>query len=239
MSRFAPLAALCRVELIVQATNEKLAPPLFGAEAFSGTSRGAAPLPTARGSASALDGGSIDAQLVERANSGDRAAEEALYRRHVRYVAGLVARLLGDRAEAEDCIQETFAIALERLADVRDGTAVRGWIAQIAVSQVRRRFRKRKLLRAFGLDRNADTEAIEASAWRGPNPETHAELSQLWTILKSLPTEERIAWSLRHVEGSALEEVADACGCSLATAKRRIAAADAHLRARIGLEVVS
>jgi RNA polymerase sigma-70 factor (ECF subfamily) len=48
-----------------------------------------------------------------------------------------------------------------------------------------------------------------------------------------VPTQPRIAWILRFVEDYRLDEVADACGCSLATAKRRIAAAqtvvDAHL----------
>lgn len=58
-------------------------------------------------------------------------------------------------------------------------------------------------------------------------------------MLESLPLEERLAWSLRHVEGHALEEVAAACDCSLATAKRRIAAAEANVRARIRAEVAS
>jgi RNA polymerase sigma-70 factor (ECF subfamily) len=40
---------------------------------------------------------------------------------------------------------------------------------------------------------------------------------------------------LRHVEGYRLEEVADACGCSLATVKRRIANADARVRQYVNL----
>jgi RNA polymerase sigma-70 factor (ECF subfamily) len=45
---------------------------------------------------------------------------------------------------------------------------------------------------------------------------------------------ERIAFCLRHVEGMKLEEVARACGCSLATAKRRVASAQARLDAELG-----
>jgi RNA polymerase sigma-70 factor (ECF subfamily) len=44
-------------------------------------------------------------------------------------------------------------------------------------------------------------------------------------VLDELPAAERLAWTLRHVEGERLEQVARQCGCSLATAKRRIAAA--------------
>jgi RNA polymerase sigma-70 factor (ECF subfamily) len=46
-----------------------------------------------------------------------------------------------------------------------------------------------------------------------------------------MPIDDRLAWSLRHIEGHALAGVAEACGCSLATAKRRIDAAQGTLRA--------
>ena len=50
------------------------------------------------------------------------------------------------------------------------------------------------------------------------------------------PSDQRIAWSLRYVEGYALGEVASACGCSLATAKRKIAAAQHKVRALVTIE---
>jgi RNA polymerase sigma-70 factor (ECF subfamily) len=206
----------------VHVANEKIGGPLFGAEALA---------------AERPKGASPDAECVARARAGDRTAEEALYRRHVRYVAGLVGRLLGDRLEAEDCVQEAFAIALEHLSDLRDDHAVRAWIAQIAVSQVRRRLRKKRLLRALGLDRGADDATLETFAWTGATPEVNADLKKIWGSLGTLPTEERLAWSLRHVEGHSLEEVAAACDCSLATAKRRISAADARVRAQLNVEV--
>src|SRR6266536_1648948 len=77
-----------------------------------------------------------DATLVERACQGDRWAEEALYYRHVSYIMGMVTRCLGNREEAEDVVQDTFAIGLDRLETVRQPQAVRGWFAQIAIRQV-------------------------------------------------------------------------------------------------------
>src|SRR4051812_6638215 len=92
-----------------------------------------------------------DATLVARARTGDGTAEEALYHRHVGYVTGMVARLLGNRDEAEDIVQDTFAIGLDQLATVRHPEMVRAWLAQIAVSQVRRRVRRARLLARLGL----------------------------------------------------------------------------------------
>jgi RNA polymerase sigma-70 factor (ECF subfamily) len=181
-----------------------------------------------------------DAELVERAKGGDRWAEEAIYRRHVQPLAGLAIRVLRNRAEAEDVVQDTFAIALDQLGSLREGAALRGWLWQIAVSQVRRRLRRRRLLRVIGLDTTVDDAALEALAAETVSGETRAELAQLDRVLAELPIGQRIAWMLRHVEGETLEHVAEACSCSLATAKRWIAAADArvslHVRLKGGAE---
>jgi RNA polymerase sigma-70 factor (ECF subfamily) len=171
-----------------------------------------------------------DATLVERACAGDRRAEEAIYRRHVRFVSGMVLRLLVDPADTEDVVQDTFALALEQMRRLRQKTALRAWLAQIAVSQVHRRFRRRRLLRFLGLERGDPTLTLESIASRDASPDVRSDLAVLSQLLDELPVDRRIAWSLRHVEGHSLEEVAAACRCSLATAKRRIAAADRHVR---------
>ena len=177
-----------------------------------------------------------DADLVERAQGGDRWAEEAIYRRYVSLVAGLAMRLLHNRAEAEDVAQETFALALTEVRSLREGAALRGWLAQITVSQARRCFRRRRLRRLLGLDTAVDDATFEQlAADAGQSGEVRAELAALDRVLRALPVEERIAWVLRYVEGEALEDVARAAGCSLATAKRRIAAADARVRLHVKL----
>jgi RNA polymerase sigma-70 factor, ECF subfamily len=175
-----------------------------------------------------------DAQLVERALAGDRGAEEAIYKRHVGYVAGMVLRLLVDQAETEDIVQDTFALALQELPRLRQRSSLRAWLAQIAVSQVHRRFRRRRLLRLLGLDRSEDpAAALERIAAPDASPDVRSELAFLGRLLHELPIAQCIAWSLRYVEGATLEEVASACACSLATAKRRIAAADKQVRAMV------
>ena len=181
-------------------------------------------------------GGGDDATLVSRAVGGDRWAEEAIYRRHMRPIANLVLRLLRNRAEMDDAVQDTFVAAFEHLGALRDGAALRAWLAQIAVSQVRRRLRRRRLLGLLGLDRTVEDATLEALASAGQPAEARAELGALDRLLATLPDEQRIAWMLRHVEGEELEDVARACSCSLATVKRRIAAADARVHLHVTLK---
>lgn len=175
-----------------------------------------------------------DATLVARAREGEAWAEDAIVRRYYAPIAGTVARLLGDRDEALDVVQDTFETLLVELADLRDPAALRGWLMQIAVRKVHRRFRRRSLLRALGF--GADEEGLATLASEDGGPEARAELALLDRALAELPAAERIAWTLRRVEGLQLEEVARSCGCSLATAKRRIGAAEERVRARVAID---
>jgi RNA polymerase sigma-70 factor (ECF subfamily) len=183
-----------------------------------------------------VDGRADDADLVERIRRGNRAAEEALYRAYAPAVLALTTRLLGRRSDAEDVTQDTFVIAFGNIDQLREARALRAWLMQIAVSQVRRRFRKRRLLRTLGLHIGADDATLESLAASGASADTKTDLAALDRVLTALPADQRIAWMLRYVEGEELRAVARTCGCSLATIKRRIAAADAqvHAELRIG-----
>ena len=175
-----------------------------------------------------------DAQLVARAIEGDRWGREMLYRRHAAYLLAIAARLLGNRSEGEEVVQDTFVTAFEQLRTLREPAALRGWLAQIAVSLVRRRLRRVRLMRALGLDHGVDDATLATLAAPGSRPDQRAELALIDRALQTVNANVRIAWMLRLVEGLELAEVALACGCSLATAKRRIAAADSAVQAHIG-----
>ncbi len=176
-----------------------------------------------------------DGDLVRRARRGDRWAEEALYHRHVRAVTRVVVRILARSSEAEDVVQDAFVIALNGMAELRDEEAFGDWLLSIAVRQVYRRFRRWRLLRALGLDRGDDDATLAEQADPGATPETRAALAEVGRLLGTLSAEERVAWVLRRVEGEKLDRVALACSCSRATAKRRIARADAAIRAHVSL----
>lgn len=173
--------------------------------------------------------GPSDAALVRRARAGETQAAADLYRRHLNYVLGMSVRMLGTRADGEDVTQEVFAIALERLDTLADPGAFRAWAAQIAVNLIRKRIRRQQLVRLLGMDRGTPDATLEILAVSYGNAEARAELALLDVALGRLPTNERIAWMLRYVEGEELEVVARLTGCSLATVKRRIARAAAGI----------
>ena len=181
-----------------------------------------------------------DADLVARALDGERWGREMLYRRHAGSLLALTTRLLRNRSEAEEVVQDTFVTGFEQLPTLRDPAAVRPWLGQIAVSLVRRRIRRGKLTRLLGLDRGADDATLASLAARDVGPDQLVELRLVDRLLAEMRTELRLAWMLRRVEGLELAEVASLCGCSLATAKRRISDADEIIRKHVGeMEVAS
>jgi RNA polymerase sigma-70 factor (ECF subfamily) len=177
-----------------------------------------------------------DAELVDRAVRGDRWSREVLYRRHASYLLGLATRLLANRGDAEEIVQDAFIAGFEQLPTLRDPGALRVWLGQITVNLVRHRLRRLRLLRLLGLDRGADDATLEALAAPGLHPEACGELALIDRVLGKLRSDLRIAWVLRHVEGLELTEVASVCGCSLATIKRRLVDADSAVRAHVSLD---
>jgi len=179
-----------------------------------------------------------DRELVARALAGDRSADEAIYRRYAGHVTSLCLRLLRDRDELADVVQDTFVDVLQQLPELREPDLLQRWITGVAVHKVHRRFRRRRLRRLLGLERSSHDTLVSLHARGDTSAELRAELALLDAQLASLPDAERAAWILRYVEGYRLLDVAQLCQCSLATAKRRIAAAHARVAACVQVEEV-
>jgi RNA polymerase sigma-70 factor (ECF subfamily) len=164
--------------------------------------------------------------LSERSSAPPAPDVAQLFRSYAPYVAAIALRLLGRSDEVDDVVQDVFVSALRGVHRVREPGAVRGWLATVTVRVARRRLRMRRLRAFVGLERAVDYERLIAP---GASPEDRAFLARVYRALDTLPVDQRTAWALRYVHGDALDAVATACGCSLATAKRRIAAAQAAI----------
>lgn len=178
-----------------------------------------------------------DAELISRAADGDPRAEETLFRKHAPVLARIATRLLqGDADEGEDVAQQALAIAFARLDTVRDPQALRGWLIKITVRLARRALSRRRWTFFLG---GTPPPGLVSLARPDTEATARAELALLDGALLRLEADDRTAWILRHVEDLELTEVASACGCSLATAKRRIARAHASIERTVRIEETS
>jgi RNA polymerase sigma-70 factor (ECF subfamily) len=163
--------------------------------------------------------------------SGTFVAFDPLFERYHRYVAGIAVRLMGrDDSDVDDVVQDVFLLASRRMSRLTDMTSAKGWLAVVTTRTVRRKLVRRRFRRFFHVDSPAAPDVPAP----GASPEEHAVLRRVYDVLETLPVDQQLAWSLRHLEGEQLESVANACGCSLATAKRRVEAASVSIRKVIG-----
>jgi RNA polymerase sigma-70 factor (ECF subfamily) len=172
------------------------------------------------------EGGALDtladAQLVALACKGEKRAHELLYRRHARFALQLATRIEGSDRDVEDIVHDAFIRAFERLEALENRAAFRSWLGSIVVHAVRSRLRRARLMRVLGLAPASDKVDLDVVASAEASPHVRAQLAQIYALLRTLPTDDRIAWTLRAVEGHDLETVAELTRCSLATVKRRI-----------------
>lgn len=190
-----------------------------------------------RASSEGIHPRAADSELIERLVRGDQWAKEALYRRYVKVVWGTALHMMGNRADAQDVVQDTFVEAFRDVATLRAHAALRPWLLRISVHQAHRRFRRRKLLRRLGLDRSNDDASLDTLLHQDASPELKSELRSVERALRQATVAERFAWILRYVDGHSLEEIAAASDCSLATVKRRLARSQALVHAVLAEEV--
>jgi RNA polymerase sigma-70 factor (ECF subfamily) len=173
--------------------------------------------------------GPSDAALVVAARAGEAWAREALFRRYVRAVFGLVHRLMGRDDELEDLVQECFVQALRHLGSLSEPQAFGAWLTSIVVRTTHKVLRRRALARRLGLRRPRDPVDVDSLIARSAPPDVVMELRAVYRIIEELPPLVRTALVLRRVEGMPQEELAAAMGTSVSTVKRLIARADVAL----------
>jgi RNA polymerase sigma-70 factor, ECF subfamily len=177
--------------------------------------------------------GPSDAALVVAARAGEAWAREALFRRYVRMVFGLVYRLVGRDDEVEDLVQECFVQALANLDRLAEPQAFGAWLTAIVVRTTHKVLRRRALTHRLGLQRRRQALDVESLVASSAPADVVAELRAVYRVVEGLAPRVRVALVLRRVEGLSREEVAAAMGISVSTAKRLIVEAEVALQAAL------
>jgi len=173
-------------------------------------------------------------ELLARAGRGDADALEALYRRHAPRAMGVALRVLRERSDAEEVLQETFMEVWKR---AREYTPLRGsveaWLLTIARTRAIDRLRSRAARGRMVEAKSA--EPLES----GPSlPDALSSAAQdarrVLSALEALPAEQRRALELAYWEGLSQTEIAERTGQPLGTVKTRVRLALAKLAGLLG-----
>lgn len=179
-------------------------------------------------SAAPADVADEDDALVRASVAGDLAAFEALYRRHLGRVHGLIVRLVGHHgARAEDLTQEAFVRAWRALPGYRFASSFGTWMYRLAANTALMELRSRRAQPAFdAADAVLDHAAPDAT-------DAGALARDLGQAVATLPPRARAVLVLHDVEGWTHQEIADELEMAVGSSKAQLHRARRLLRARL------
>jgi RNA polymerase sigma-70 factor (ECF subfamily) len=179
-----------------------------------------------------LDPQQVDADLHAQLAAGDSDALTALYRRYASLVFSLALRMLGNRQQAEEIVQDVF-LKLWRQPQSYDASRGRfvSWLLGVTHNRAIDELRSRRRQQAHQIT-EADQGDASSASLLADLPDTAPDLSeQAWlsvqsqvirTALNSLPKEQREALELAYFGGYTQSEIAQRTGQPLGTIKTRI-----------------
>lgn len=181
-----------------------------------------------------------DQELVTAAKSSVEPAFEELSNRHRRSIYNVVYRMVGNREDAEDVVQDSLLKAYCRLSDFRGSCSFSTWITAIAINTARMLLRKRRTLSELPLVQSGGTDHTE-QIWDIPDPSPGTEqrffrektLEFMLRAVNRLPSVYRSVLEQYHSQEKPMREVADTLGISVASAKSRLFRARRILRSKL------
>ena len=163
-----------------------------------------------------------DLRLLGRIGQGDESAMAAFYREHGRVVLSQALLVTGERALAEEIVQDTMLAVWRGAAAFRGESSVRSWVIAIARRQTRDRLRGQRL-------RVVDDAFLADQPGSGPGPEVmaldRAELAEVRGAIRELAPAHREVLGLAFGSGLSLPEVAGVLDIPVGTGKSRLTAA--------------
>lgn len=173
-----------------------------------------------------------DEMLAARVARGDQTALETLYERHARTVLGISLRITGDRAMAEDVLQETFWRVWQSAVTYQsERGSFTSWLFRIARNLAIDAYRRRSV-RPKAIPEREDANPLiehlpDPDADVPEHVQSNLKAQRIRDILANLPREQREVIEMAYFYGMTRQEIAEATGEPLGTI---------HTRARLALQ---
>lgn len=168
-------------------------------------------------------------ELVARVQGGDTEAFDALVAGYVRRSRAIAYRLMQNREDADDLVQDAFLRALQRIDEFNPARPFGPWFFRLLVNTGLDTIRRLKL-------RNTEGEPMEAPD-PGPRPDQDLERTEIRSrfeqALADLPARQRLVVWAHEVDGMDTREIAETTGTAQATVRWHLHAGRKALRAAL------
>jgi RNA polymerase sigma-70 factor (ECF subfamily) len=155
----------------------------------------------------------IQIAIIGKAKLGDETAFELLYNHYSNAMYSICLRMVAEKNDAEDLLQEVFIIAFKSLSQLKDNRQFGGWLKRIAVNECIR-FCKKRLKTNCWDDIYFDEKIDDDTHWW-----QEVSLSALQTAIRTLPDGCRQVFNLYAIEDYSHKEIANCLNISESTSK--------------------
>jgi RNA polymerase sigma-70 factor, ECF subfamily len=161
-------------------------------------------------------------RLIARAAGGETAAFRQIYERHRTDVARLVYRMLGQRADLEDVVQEVFVQVYKSLKDFRGQSKFSTWLHRVTVNVVLMYRRSARSRPVFADEPPPETVLRSKEIGPDEDAERRERVRAFGRLLARLADKKRIVFVLHELEGIAPGEIARIVGAPVLTVRTRL-----------------
>ena len=154
-------------------------------------------------------------ELVRRSLQGDSRAQMRLYRKYVQAMFNTVIRMVPNRMDAEDIIQDVFVKVFRKLSEFREESTLGAWIKRITVNTTLNFIRQKKEIQFMENEEFERTNLIQEEQ----KIEPEFSMNQVHGAIKKLPDGCRVVLNLYLLEGYQHQEIATILKISESTSK--------------------
>lgn len=172
-----------------------------------------------------MDQADISKDIIERSRNGNRQAQYQLYQQYARAMFNICLRMMNDREEAEDMLQESFTEAFRRLGSFRHESTFGAWLKRIVVNRCINEIRRKKTQ----LEYCEDMSAFEQQEDR-TEPIAGLSVGNIRKAMEQLPKGSRMIFSLYLLEGYDHQEISEILGISESNSKTQYMRAKLRIR---------
>lgn len=150
--------------------------------------------------------------IVRKAIEGDESSYKALYSKYAKAMYNICLRLLNNKQDAEDVLQESFITAFKKIKELKDPSTFGGWLRKIVINNCHQQGRKVKL--SFEELDSSDEIVDDDLNWMNEVP-----ISEVHFAIRNLPDGCRKVFVLYTSEQYTHKDIAELLGISESTSK--------------------
>jgi RNA polymerase sigma-70 factor (ECF subfamily) len=181
-------------------------------------------------------------RLIAKARSGDRAAQQELWRAHRRWVAAIILAHRPSSIDVDDLMQDVAVKMVSKMASLRDASSFRPWLRQIVLNVCRGSARSLKPTLRWSQENHDDTEHDSTRVAMPASPierasdlvGRHDAAARLMEQVRTLPPEYREPLLLRCVRSLTYQQISEILHLPVTTIETRLARARRMLREEVG-----